>query len=394
MENDKKVILEKKHKLVSQTSDISITSQETDASSVHSSCQSLDFSDIQEIQENNSYIQEVYASNLKTELKKIKSIIDKREYTFIGMDTEFPGTVYNIDNISHDFYYKTLKLNVDSTKIIQLGITLSNKKGEFPQDYPYHTWQFNFKFDLEKDKYSEESINLLKSNGINFETLKKDGIDHKTFAKCLFNSALVLNPAVKWVSYQGSYDFAYLLKILLNDNLPEDEKQYIDTLKLYFPEFYDVRMLIRDNEFYFHGGLNKLISNLKIERKGINHQAGSDAIATIEAYHKLVENKSIDKEKKRRFRNVLYGIGIGRDNENTIKYLKDANKNLFMNGNFMNNAILIYMLKQKQLMQNMGNYMQNNYGKCFYPSNYINNYEMIKQNMIMNQMKSAQEIEA
>ena len=71
MENDKKVILEKKHKLVSQTSDISITSQETDASSVHSSCQSLDFSDIQEIQENNSYIQEVYASNLKTELNKI-----------------------------------------------------------------------------------------------------------------------------------------------------------------------------------------------------------------------------------------------------------------------------------------------------------------------------------
>ena len=366
MDSNNNTDMGKEHEQLSLSSDMSLASTKSDSSSsLHSSFNSYDFSE--NSQENKPCIKEVYASNLKTELKKIKSIIDKKEYIYIGMDTEFPGTVYNLDNITNDFYYKTLKLNVDSTKItkiIQLGITLSNKKGEFPQDYPYHTWQFNFKFDLEKDKYSEESINLLKSNGINFEKLKKDGIDHKTFAKCLFNSALVLNPAVKWVSYQGSYDFAYLLKILLNDNLPEDEKQYIDTLKLYFPEFYDVRMLIRDNEFYFHGGLNKLISNLKIERKGINHQAGSDAIATIEAYHKLIENESIDKEKKRRFRNVLYGIGIGRDNENTIKYLKDANKNLFINN--INNANV----------------------------NYMNNYENIKKNMIMNQMKSAQEIKA
>ncbi len=75
----------------------------------------------------------------------------------------------------------------------------------------------------------------------------------------------------------------------------------------------------------------------------------SDAIATIEIYHKLIENENIDQEKKRSFRNALYGIGIGRDNENTIKYLKDAIYNLIINNinnanvNFTNNAILIIL---------------------------------------------------
>jgi len=30
-------------------------------------------------------------------------------------------------------------------KLIQIGITISNEKGEVPEDL---TWQFNFKFDL------------------------------------------------------------------------------------------------------------------------------------------------------------------------------------------------------------------------------------------------------
>jgi CCR4-NOT transcription complex subunit 7/8 len=38
-------------------------------------------------------------------------------------------------------------MNVDNLKMIQIGITLANEMGEFPEDVS--TWQFNFKFDLE-----------------------------------------------------------------------------------------------------------------------------------------------------------------------------------------------------------------------------------------------------
>ena len=102
---------------------------------------------------------EVYADNFIEEIKTISTLIE--EYNYIGMDTEFPGTVYCINNFTQDFYYKTLKLNVDSLKLIQLGITLTNSKGEYPKNYPYHTWQFNLEFDINNDKYAQNSLNLL-----------------------------------------------------------------------------------------------------------------------------------------------------------------------------------------------------------------------------------------
>ncbi len=43
--------------------------------------------------------------------------------------------------------YKNIKMNVDNLKMIQIGITLSNEAGEFPEGIS--TWQFNFKFNLE-----------------------------------------------------------------------------------------------------------------------------------------------------------------------------------------------------------------------------------------------------
>jgi CCR4-NOT transcription complex subunit 7/8 len=44
-----------------------------------------------------------------------------------------------------DNYYHNIKCNVDNLKIIQIGITLANAQGEFPDDIS--SWQFNFKFD-------------------------------------------------------------------------------------------------------------------------------------------------------------------------------------------------------------------------------------------------------
>jgi CCR4-NOT transcription complex subunit 7/8 len=39
------------------------------------------------------------------------------------------------------------------------------------------TWQFNFKFDEEKDVISEDSKNLLKNAGIDFAKFKKEGLE-------------------------------------------------------------------------------------------------------------------------------------------------------------------------------------------------------------------------
>ena len=199
---------------------------------------------------NGAYIKEVYQDNLLEELGVISELLD--EYNYIGMDSEFPGTVFNINNITSDFYYKSMKVNVDSLKLIQLGITLTNENGEFPKNIPYHTWQFNFQFDIQKDFYNENSIKLLKNSGINFEKLKKNGIKHQVFAEYLITSGLVLNPDIYWISFHGSYDFGYLLKLLTNENLPLCEENFNRMLELYFPNYYDVKILIKDLDYYFN----------------------------------------------------------------------------------------------------------------------------------------------
>ena len=277
---------------------------------------------------------EVYKENFLKEIKILSELSE--DYNYIGMDTEFPGTVFSINNMSEDFYYKSLKTNVNKLKLIQLGITIMNEKGEYPKNYPYHTWQFNLEFDKNIDKYHPTSMNLLKQSGIDFEKLKKRGINHKIFAEYLMTSNLVLNPDIKWVSFQGSYDFGYLLRLLLGKELPEKEEDFIDLLDLYFMNYYDIRMLVKGYQ-NMQGGLNRLAEQLNVQRLGMIHQAGSDSMITSDVFFKLIHEGYINENKLNDFKNILHGIGEGRDNDETINYTQIANSNYQnTNNNMMN----------------------------------------------------------
>jgi CCR4-NOT transcription complex subunit 7/8 len=43
--------------------------------------------------------------------------------------------------------YRTIKINTDKLKVIQVGLSFANEDGYLPEKVT--TWQFNFKFDLE-----------------------------------------------------------------------------------------------------------------------------------------------------------------------------------------------------------------------------------------------------
>ena len=107
-----------------------------------------------------SNIKNVWKYNVGEEFTNISDLIEEG-YTWVAMDTEFPGILYNyvIDNNSPEMGYRLLKMNVDNLKLIQAGITLANKKGEKPEGVD--TWQFNINYDLRKEKHHPESIKLL-----------------------------------------------------------------------------------------------------------------------------------------------------------------------------------------------------------------------------------------
>ena len=288
-------------------------------------------SNSKQIQNEQPGIIEVYEDNFIEEMKNLSILLD--EYNYVGMDTEFPGTVYFVDKKTEDFYYKSLKKNCDKLKLIQLGVTLTNEKGEYPKNYPYHTWQFNLEFDKSIEPSHPSSMNLLRQCGIDFDKLKKRGINHKIFAQYFTISNLVLNPEIKWVSFQGAYDFGYLLKLLIGIDLPEKEEDFINLLNLYFINYYDIRMLVKGNDNMQRGGLNKLAEQLEVIREGKIHQAGSDSVVTIDVFFKLIKSGYVNSSKLEDLKNIIYGIGEGRDNDETINYTQIGGVNYQNNSN-------------------------------------------------------------
>ncbi|XP_028008413.1 CCR4-NOT transcription complex subunit 7 isoform X2 [Eptesicus fuscus] len=216
---------------------------------------------------------EVWACNLDEELKKIRQVI--RKYNYVAMDTEFPGVVarpIGEFRSNADYQYQLLRCNVDLLKIIQLGLTFMNEQGEYPPGTS--TWQFNFKFNL------------------------------------------------------TGYDFGYLIKILTNSNLPEEELDFFEILRLFFPVIYDVKYLMKSCK-NLKGGLQEVAEQLELERIGPQHQAGSDSLLTGMAFFKMREMFFEDHIDDAKYCGHLYGLGSGSSyvqNGTGNAYEEEANK--------------------------------------------------------------------
>ena len=161
------------------------------------------------------HAREVWDGNLDEELALIRSFIEK--FPYVAMDTEFPGVVSTqmwcwglLDSSSitagsascwklqmsgrfsiSDTEVRTIRIcsiglllgidlldehchllnnflpcrcNVDLLKLIQLGLTLTDERGNLPRiGNHFCLWQFNFReFSLKEDMYAQDSIELLK----------------------------------------------------------------------------------------------------------------------------------------------------------------------------------------------------------------------------------------
>lgn len=256
-------------------------------------------------------IREVWADNLDEEIALIREIVD--EYPYIAMDTEFPGIVIrplgNFKN-SSDLNYQTLRDNVDLLKLIQLGLTFSDQKGNLPTcgTDKHCIWQFNFReFNPNEDVAALDSIEMLRRSGIDFERNNEKGIDAMRFGELLMSSGVVLNDDRSWVTFHSGYDFGYLIKLLTCKKLPETQAGFFSLIKVFFPVLYDIKHLMKFSN-NLHGGLNKLAELLEVERVGISHQAGSDSLLTSWSFMKMKEkflNGSVEK-----YAGVLYGLGV------------------------------------------------------------------------------------
>merc|ERR1719231_570019 len=122
-------------------------------------------------------------------------------------------------------------------------------------------------------------------------------------------SGLVLCHDVKWVSFHSGYDFGYLIKILTCQTLPETEAGFFDLLHIYFPTLYDVKLLMSTVDG-LHGGLQRVAEDLKVERIGPMHQAGSDSLLTNSTFFRLADIAFQGvKQIEAKYCGEIYGLG-------------------------------------------------------------------------------------
>ena len=258
-------------------------------------------------------IVDVWAHNLEKEIAVIGNLIE--QYPYVAMDTEFPGVVARpVGNFrsTADYHFQTVRCNVDLLKLIQLGLTFCDDRGNLPKGVC--TWQFNFKFSLIEDMYAQDSIDLLARSGINFEKHEKDGIEPEVFAEYLMTSGVILSDNVKWISFHSGYDFGYLLRLLMNCNLPSEEGGFFDMLDMYFNIVYDIKYLMKSCR-NLKGGLQDVADELQVQRVGPQHQAGSDSLLTATTFFRMRSVFFDDKIDDSKYCGHLYGLGTTLTNQ-------------------------------------------------------------------------------
>lgn len=249
-------------------------------------------------------IRNVWKHNLEEEISALSEQLEN--YPYISMDTEFPGVIAKPSGFFSTpavYTYQQIRCNISLLDLIQLGLSLSNEKGESPTP---STWQFNFFFDREKSMSAYESMHLLDQAEIDFDKLYKDGISVDTFADFFTTSGLLMNTSLKWVSFHSSYDFGYLISAITGEDLPPTIEEFSAVLAKVFPQVYDIKYLI--HMLGIKGGLQDLADELGTKRTGTQHQAGSDSLLTLQVFHLLKQRLIPKVEQDLKYRCRLFGI--------------------------------------------------------------------------------------
>ncbi|XVF86341.1 hypothetical protein PTKIN_Ptkin18bG0031700 [Pterospermum kingtungense] len=129
-------------------------------------------------------------------------------------------------------------------KLIQLGLTFSDEKGNLPTcgTDKYCIWQFNFReFNANEDVFANDSIELLRRSGIDFKKNNEKGVNAMRFSELLMSPGIVLNDNMHWVTFHSGYDFGYLLKLLTCYNLPDTQVGFFSLINIYFLIVYDIK---------------------------------------------------------------------------------------------------------------------------------------------------------
>ncbi|EFH51913.1 predicted protein [Arabidopsis lyrata subsp. lyrata] len=208
-----------------------------------------------------------------------------RNYRFIAIDTEFPGSLRQTSqDATDDERYNDMSFSVDRTKLIQLGLTLFDINGRIGG-----TWEINFSDFGVDDARNEKSIEFLRRNGLDLRKIREEGIGIKGFFSELF-WILKKTRNITWVTFHGYYDIAYLLKCFTGEDLPFTSERFSKAVARILGSVYDLKVMAgRCLGLSSRLGLESLAHELGLNRVGTAHHAGSDSELTARVFAKMAK---------------------------------------------------------------------------------------------------------
>ncbi|EEF29156.1 ccr4-associated factor, putative, partial [Ricinus communis] len=241
-------------------------------------------------------IHDVWEYNLGDEIEKI-SQIDVGKSPYVGLQTWYP-TVFKQPIIRNkQDKYNEIKENVEVMKLIQLGLCFCDEEGNLAslgRDNNHAVWQFNFReFDRIYDLQDSVTMNLMTLRDIDFAKNREMGIDAKKFGELVVSSGVVRNDDVKWVTFDGGYNYGHFLKLLTGKELPEEQAEFFNLMKDYFPVAYDVKHMIKlcDGLNVHTNWLSSVAELMGVKRPvGMVKQSGSDSVLSCRIFKILKQN--------------------------------------------------------------------------------------------------------
>nr|CAH8842746.1 unnamed protein product [Trichobilharzia regenti] len=231
---------------------------------------------------------DVWAHNFHEGMRLVRRLV--RESRYVAVDTEFPGVVAKVFGEyanSFEQAYHNIKVNIDMLKPIQIGFSFFDESGQTIDSVS--TVQFNIKWNLDNEMHAADSIQLLEVSGIDFEKLKRTGIELSDFAEAFLTSGLPLNDKITWIGFHSAYDFAYMMKICTDwMRMPDNFLEFQKLLLIFFPRIVDLKSMMSEHKFP-KSGLQELADLMRVPRIGLQHQAGSDAMLTGETFFRFLE---------------------------------------------------------------------------------------------------------
>mmetsp|Transcript_51906 Transcript_51906/g.110911 ORF Transcript_51906/g.110911 Transcript_51906/m.110911 type:complete len:394 (+) Transcript_51906:70-1251(+) len=238
------------------------------------------------LHDDNKEVHEVWTWNFDKEFADLLAAASgEAGGAILALDMEFPGFLRQEPRSgARAVRYQALRENVDRLRPIQLGAAVAGADGGLRG-----VWSFNLQFNVDVDLHTEKSVAFLRAAGIDFPRHASEGIEATTLGQRLAGSLLVgLHGLVaRWVTFSGSYDLGYLLKLLTaNRPLPRDHGSFDSALSTFCPRRHELR-----DELGPHGSLESLAKKFGLQRHGMAHTAGSDALLTLELFVKVVGTK-------------------------------------------------------------------------------------------------------